>query len=88
MNEPGHLILDEMWLQRETLFWPLFGFQFPQGTTTLSEYFWFHIRALMQPESLDYLTGTVVLAFAVYVVISSGTLLFFKSGRVLPVRPV
>ena len=83
----AHLVLDKMWLQRDTLLWPIFGLQFPQGTTSLSEYMWFHLRALMSPQPLDFVTAGIVLALAAYVVVSSGVLVFFKHGRVLPVRP-
>ena len=27
----GHLILDEMWKTHETLYWPLYGWSFPEG---------------------------------------------------------
>ncbi|MCI0887630.1 MAG: metal-dependent hydrolase [Chloroflexi bacterium] len=84
----GHMVLDQMWQQWDTVFWPFLGLEFRQGTTTLSEYIRFHVQGLLHPAPLDFVTAGIILGFMIYVIVSSGIGLFIKSGRVLPVRPV
>ena len=86
MSKATRLLTQRHQIQKETLLWPFFGFQFPQGTTTIPEYVWFHIRALIQPQALDYVTGAIVLAFLIYVIFTSGLPLFLRSGKVVPAR--
>ena len=84
----GHMVMDQMWKQWDTLLWPLRGLEYPFATTTMSEYLSFHIQGLLNPDPLDFFTAGIILGLLVYVFISSGTIFFFKSGKVLPVRPV
>ena len=77
----GHLVMDQMWLQKRTLLWPALGLEFRRGTTTLSEYITFHIHGLLRPELLDYAAWAVILGFLAYVVFSSSILSFITTGR-------
>lgn len=87
VSSAGHLILDQMWNIRDTLLWPLLGLEFRQGTTTLSEYIWFHVHGLLDPRPMDLVTGGIILVFIIYVTVFTGIKPFLKIGKIHPVMP-
>ena len=60
-----HLLLDEMWIFKETLFWPLFNGQFSQHTSTASSLLELFIISINKKEVLiKEFIGIVCLFFA------------------------
>lgn len=83
-----HLIFDQMWLSPHTLFWPLYGWNFPKYANIRFIYWVRGIftSLLTQPSSYIYITetiGGVVLAFFLWHIMKEKTLLnFIAKGEV------
>jgi inner membrane protein len=77
-----HLILDQMWLTPQTLFWPLYGFSFPK--TNLTHWTWdmFHALLTYPPVWISELAGAVIVGCFVWLLIRRGNLYaFIRNGR-------
>jgi hypothetical protein len=78
-----HLILDQMWLNLQTLLWPIYGFTFPKGDVAN----WLHnVFISLRTDPAVYvpeLVGTVILIwFLVLLVRKRQILSFLKNGEV------
>lgn len=81
-----HLVLDEMWLTPQTLFWPLYGVQFPKVPI---EVFFPWVTGMLNglvadPTELTLeLLGLLILLWSGYVIWRSGKMeRFIRTGRV------
>ncbi len=79
-----HLILDQMWLNPHTLFWPVFGFAFEK--TDISDWIPAMLHALVV-NPVEYISeglGFVIVAWLAYVIIRRKRLwTFLRNGRIL-----
>ncbi len=78
-----HLILDEMWLNPHTLFWPVFGFAFQK--TDISDWIpaMLHSLAVNPVEYVSEGLGFVLVAWLAYVVLRRRRFWsFLKHGRI------
>lgn len=77
----SHLLLDSIWQNPVTLWWPLYGWQFPMGTTTLDE--WMRFMTSFRIRSLPEMLGLVSLSwFAIRVIWRRSAFQFIKTGHV------
>jgi inner membrane protein len=75
----SHLLLDQMWRLPERFLWPLYGWHFPRGSTTLDEWLSFQLSG----EWLDplELMGLLFLTwFAIHLYRGRAVLQFIKVG--------
>jgi inner membrane protein len=77
-----HLITDEMWLDREILLWPLYGFAFPEmGIADWRQEMWrrlFAVPGIYIPE----IVGGVILVLFVWVVVRNRKVFaFIRDGK-------
>ena len=79
----AHLVLDQMWLNPRTLFWPLYGLSFEKG---IVEYWLPRILTALVTEPRVYLPeiiGALLLSVFLWYIIHHGKLTsFLRSGRV------
>ena len=80
----SHLVLDQMWLAPETLFWPAFGLGFPGGEDAAGWLPNIFQGLVAKPEVyVPELVGAVVLIwFAAILLRKKKTLSFIKTGKV------
>jgi inner membrane protein len=76
-----HLVLDQMWLNPQTLFWPLFGWAFPPSPVSDWLGVWMndllHEASVYIPELIGF---AIVVWFAVLVVRQKKVTAFLKKG--------
>jgi hypothetical protein len=71
----GHLLLDEMWRWPDRFLWPLYGWAFPRGSTTLDEWLSFHLAgSFLAPREL---AGALFLALFFVQLYRQGAMLRF-----------
>ena len=82
VSSTGHLILDQMWQNPQTLLWPLLGWGFPPGVPDLNDWIMFQLTA--QWLSIPEVIGLLVLAgFSVQVYRLRAVPRFVKTGTIL-----
>ena len=79
VSSAGHLILDGMWLLPEVFLWPIRGLAFPQGTTTLSEWWTFNVQH-MPNSPVEVLGGIALLPFVIGLYRHKSVLRFVRRG--------
>jgi len=77
-----HLVLDQMWLMRETLLWPLYGWSFPEEHW---EFYWGDLvhRVSLDPDIYipELIGGLVLLWVAVIIIRRKHIYSFIRNGR-------
>jgi len=77
-----HLILDEMWLEAETLLWPLYGFAFPETDITGWWQDMFRLLVADPGVFIPEIVGGVILILFVWVVVTNRKVFaFIRNGR-------
>jgi len=79
-----HLILDEMWLEPQTLLWPLYGWTFPRFDLTISEWTQGMLRALFSDPAVyvsEAIGLTVLIWFGVTLLRRGAFRTFLRQGR-------
>lgn len=81
VSSTGHLLLDQMWENPQTLLWPLLGWGFPPGVPDLNDWIMFQLTAqwLSVPEVIGLL---VLVWFAIQVHRLRAITRFVKSGNI------
>jgi membrane-bound metal-dependent hydrolase YbcI (DUF457 family) len=80
-----HLVLDSMWQEPRTLFWPLFGAQFPKGVMEFIPWINGMLGGLFShpAELMGEALGFLILLWSAYAVWRSGNMKrFLRTGRV------
>ena len=82
LGSAGHLVLDQMWRQTETVLWPLRGWAFPEVTTTVSAWTSSHWRDLMEfyREPPEVVGAVVIVLFAARLARPGGVVRFLRHG--------
>lgn len=81
VSSAGHPLLDGMWRLPEIFLRPFLGLAFPEGTTTLSE--WWTFNTQQMPNSPpEILGGIVLLAFVISLYRHKLVLRFVQTGTV------
>jgi inner membrane protein len=77
-----HLILDSMWLTPQTLFWPLLGWSFPQGSEGAWLGAWLHELVYDPKVFIPELIGAAVIGIlAALLIRKKGIRQLIKSGK-------
>jgi inner membrane protein len=80
-----HLIMDEMWLEPQTLFWPFFDLGFPRETGTISGWITqmfqglFRSPAVFVPEVIGFI---IIILFALVLIRRRKVVPFLRSGLI------
>jgi len=78
-----HLVLDQIWLDTQTLFWPIQGFSFPSVYRTGWEQGQLHGLLTSPKEYVPELVGMAILAcFAWLLIHRGGVYTFIRHGQV------
>ena len=81
LGSSGHLVLDAMWQVPVRLLWPLYGWSFPPGSTSLEEYLSFQYSGeLLGPSEL--LGGASLLWFGFQLYRQRSVLQFLRVGAI------
>ena len=80
-----HLVLDSMWVDPRSLFWPFLGFAFEKGAP--GNFFIGLLSSVHQPRSyIPEIVGFIIVsAFSLWLAGKKAVLSFLKSGKVKPV---
>ena len=77
----GHLLLDQVWQTLPTLFWPLYGWRFPRGTTLFDEWVRFHL-SVEGMDPVEWIGAALLLWFAIQLCRHRSVLRFLRTGAV------
>jgi membrane-bound metal-dependent hydrolase YbcI (DUF457 family) len=79
----SHHILDKMWQQPATFYWPVFGFNFPKLNSNNFLYGWFQ-SLLTNPETFisEAIGLTIFLALALWLLKRKSLYAFIRSGQI------
>ncbi|MFC1926069.1 metal-dependent hydrolase [Chloroflexota bacterium] len=78
-----HLILDQMWMESQTLLWPLYGFAFEKMEHTHLLEYWFRIMHTKPDVYIpEIIGGGILIGFLLVLVRHRNVCIFIRSGKI------